>query len=514
MKLVTAEQMRQIEGLAIAAGQTAERLMERAGAAAAEFAWGWARLRLADSPPRHWLLLAGKGQNGGDAWAAARHLAELDAASPVTLLTTVPPAELAAAARAHAGRLPHRVAVRIATELAAADLPPGTVILDGLLGTGIRGTPRPPYDRLIAQVNASGRPVVALDLPSGLDADSGQGDCAVTADLTVTMGLPKRGLFTAAGRPRCGILRVADLGLATFADSALPAAAATPAQEAEAVLDADVAPLLGRRPQDAHKNRFGHLLILGGAPGYTGAPMLAGAAALRGGCGLVTVAVPPTIRPLLHPPLNALMLAAPDSPAELAPLLAKAQAAVAGPGAGRGELPRALLAAALAAPIPLVVDADGLRELAQAPQLLNRRPQDAPTILTPHPGEMRALLDGFGLTHLQDAPRERQATELARATGCFLILKGQASALAAPDGRLALNGSGTAGLATAGSGDVLAGLLGSLLAQAFTPWDALRAAAFLHGRAAELAPQGDRALVADDLPTLLAAAFRGLTPFP
>lgn len=506
MKIATAKEMRILEEAVIAAGTPAAELMFRAGAAAAEEAQRFVQPLVGSGQARRWIVLAGKGQNGGDAYVAARILAQTKTL-PVFVYSTVPRDELTGAALYHANLLPSSVPVRVAAALPPEALAPGGVVVDGMLGTGVSGALRPPYDRLVAQVAESGLPVVALDLPSGMDADSGEGACA-PADLTVTMGLPKLGLFTAAGRPRAGIIRVADIGLPPVM---------VKSGEPEAVMEADVRRWLPRRPQDAHKNRFGHVLVLGGSAAYAGAPMLAGAAALRSGCGLVTVAVPAGAREVVHSPLQALITeSVPEASAArirvLHPLLERAQAVVCGPGAGRGAHSRALARTALRTPLPVVLDADGLRELARSPRMLVGR--KVATLLTPHPGEMRALLDAFDLHAEQDADRVVQAERLACRTRCWVALKGQATVLASPDGRLALNSSGTCGLATAGSGDVLAGMLGGLLAQGLAPWEALCAGVFLHGRAAELAPCGGRALVADDLFSLIGPAFASVSPFP
>ena len=512
MKLVSVATLRALDQAAIAAGIPADVLMERAGTAAAEWAIDFCRERLHPSQCRGWTVLAGKGNNGGDAYVAARVLAARSKL-PVTVYATDSPQSLSGAARQHACRLPSGIPVELCTELPAAALRAGSVIIDGLLGTGITGTPRPPFNRIIGQVNASGLPVIALDLPSGMDADTGLGDIVITADLTVTMALPKQGLLTPAGLARCGCLRCADLGFP-------PAAVAAAASCGEAIFAEDARKWLPRRRHDAHKNVFGHLLVAGGSRRYTGAPVLAGAAGLRTGCGLVTVAVPATVRPLIHSPLNALIFRAlPDGGSgqlcavaedELAELLRQVQAVVFGPGAGADAGLVPALAAILHSSLPVVVDADGLRCLAQHPELLKR---DAATLLTPHPGELRDLLNGFGLSELRDAERLRQAAALAARTQAVVVLKGQGTVVAAPDGRAAINTSGNSGLASAGTGDVLAGILGSLLAQGVNAWDAACLGVFVHGLAAELVPGGSRALTADDLIEHIGAAFQRLTPF-
>ena len=512
MKVVFVATMRALDEAAIAGGIPGDVLMERAGSAAAELALSFTAGHFAPNHVRRWIVLAGKGNNGGDAYVVARVLRERDT-RPVYLYATCPPDQLTGAARNHADRLPADVPVQVCTELPVAALAPGGIVIDGLLGTGVSGCPRAPFARWIAQVNASGLPVIALDVPSGMDADSGAGDLAITADLTITMALPKSGLVTPAGLARCGRLRVVDIGLP-------PALTAAAEACGEAVVAEDIRPLLSRRPHDAHKNRFGHTLVVGGSAEYIGAPLLAGTAALRSGCGLVTIGVPAGIRPLLHPPLAALIVRSladagggnlgPDSDGSLAACLERSQAVVFGPGIGPSPTADAALAIVLRTPQPTVIDADGLRVLARHPELVKRT---ALTMVTPHPGEMRVLLAGFGLTALQEAPRATQARELARAHGLWVVLKGQGTLIAAPDGRVAVNTSGTSGLATAGSGDVLAGILAGFLAQGMDAWDAARAGVYLHGLAAEWSPVGDRALTADDVVAGIGPAFRALSPF-
>ena len=534
MKLVSVQTMRRLEDEAVHAGLSGEEMMRRAGLGAAEIAVAFCASRLAPEQRRRWIVLAGKGNNAGDAYVVAAHLRRLSPL-PVAIFATTPPAGLSGAARFHAAQLPADIPVTVVKELPPEALPPGGLLIDGLLGTGMAGAPRPPFDRIIRQINASGLPVVTLDIPSGMDADSGTGDCVVTADLTITMGLPKEGMFSAAGRPHCGTIRCVDIGLP---EKILNSAVIS----GDALFAEDVRPLLPRRPLDAHKNRFGHLLVAGGSLDYTGAPMLAATAGLRSGCGLVTVAVPATARALVRTPLNALIVHSVSdggtgffntaSTPALRELLAAAgsrakQAVVFGPGTGEHTGLDQPLKAVLAAGIPAVIDADALRCLARHPEWLGettegKRPkaegrsedgkaQPANIVLTPHPGEMRALLEGFGLGDRRDAPRAAQAEALACHTGACVVLKGLGTVVAAPGGRVTINSSGNSALATAGSGDVLAGMIGGFLAQGMEAWNAARTAVFLHGLAAELAPS-ERALVADDLPDLTKAALRVITP--
>lgn len=511
MKTVSVDTMRALDAAAIAAGIPGEVLMERAGrAAAAEIrreirrgAWGAVR-RL--------VVLAGKGNNGGDGYVVAREIAE-HGPCPVAVWAVAPPESLRDAALHHARLLPESVPCQVVGELPAGAFQAGDVIVDALLGTGTSGVPRAPFDQWIERLNASGCPVVCLDIPSGLDGDTGAAPGAVVqADLTVTMALPKAGMLAEAGRPCCGRLRCVDIG---FSAATVAAAAGV----GEALFAADIRPLLGRRSPAAHKGTFGSVLVLGGSRLYGGAPLLSGVAALRVGAGLATVARPAGAARFASPCLSLIVQDMPDGGsgflgAEARPevdgLLDRQQAVVFGPGIG-GQAPAGdLLAAVLAAPVPVVLDADGLRLLAARPDLAAAAVGGL--VLTPHPGEMRALLAGFGLERLLAAPRREQALALAERVGAVVVLKGLGTEIAAPDGRQWTNTSGSPALATAGTGDVLAGMVGGWLAQGRKPAVAARLAVFVHGLAGELWSQAVGSMIADDVPDLIGPALRELSP--
>ena len=513
MKIISVDTMRHLDERTIDAGTPGEALMERAGEGIVREMLPFLERRVGERHRRRFVVLAGKGNNGGDGYVVARLLCE-QTEQPVSVYSVCSVHDLSGDARTNALRLPGGVAFEECEDLPPEALLPGTVLVDALLGTGIRGELRAPYDRLVGQVNASGLPVVAVDIPSGMNGDTGEaaGD-AVVADLTVTMAQPKRGLLTPTGQARCGVLRCVDIGIpASFVEEA--------PGDGEAIFSRDVSSVLQRRPHDSHKGMFGHALVLGGSSRYVGAPVLVGEAALRVGTGLVTVGVPASVRDNIFLPLQALIVrGVPDGgdgvfhPAGgevLASAADDADAVVFGPGVGRHPSVREVLEFLLGTDLPLLIDADGLRLLADLPPPSGR---GAPLVVTPHPGEMRALLSGFGLERLVDSPRREQASELAQRHGLWVVLKGMGTVVAAPDGRTAINTSGDSGLASGGSGDVLSGLLGGLLAQGQEPWDALRLGVFLHGLAAELAVDSGRALVADDLLGRIGAAFRELTPF-
>ncbi len=511
MDIISVEDMRRLDALAISsASASGFTLMDRAGKGAAEEIRRYLE-GLPHPQRRRCVILAGKGNNGGDAWVVARALHQQGLA--VELYSCCRRDELAPDARLHAALLPTAVPRREAiSEVPAEALQSGCVIIDGLLGTGLHGAPRDPYRRLIEQVNASGLPVVALDIPSGLDGDSGTAACAIVADLTLTMAFPKTGLVRGDGPRHCGAIHVIDIGFP-------PAVASTAPSLGGAFTQADAAPLLGRGDPAAHKNSFGHVLCVAGSRQYAGAAALCASAALRSGAGLVTLAYPaamprpPSPHALICTPLGDTRHDEVFSDAmvpQLQQSLLNKNAVVYGPGSSPAATP-GVLRALLAAAIPMVIDADGLRLLAAHPELLDVT--QAGLVLTPHPGEMAALLRGLGLADAVQASRHEQAKALAARCHAVVVLKGQHSIVATPDGREpTINLSGTAALATAGTGDVLAGMIGAMIAQGMSPEDAARCAVFVHGVSAECWRGAQRALIADDVVELIGSALRLIAP--
>jgi hydroxyethylthiazole kinase-like uncharacterized protein yjeF len=353
--------------------------------------------------------------------------------------------------------------------------------------------------------------VVAVDLPSGLPSDGGALDWpAVTATVTVTFAAPKRGHVLPPACAHVGELVVADIGI-----GAGSLAAASPSLFL--LDDADAAAAFPRRRRGAHKGDFGHVLIVAGSLGKAGAAVLAAGGALRSGCGLVTVAVPEPCLPVvaaaraeaMTEPLLATAAGGLDEAAlgRLVELAASRDAVVLGPGLGQDPSTRALVRAFVrACPVPLVVDADGLNALAGDLGALRR---EAPTILTPHPGEM-ARLTGRRTEDIQ-RQRPESAIGLARETGAIVVLKGERTLVAEPTGRAAIAAVGNPGLATGGTGDVLAGVVGSLLARHGALLSAA-AAVVAHGRAGDIAARerGEEGLTAGDVVAALPAAIESL----
>ena len=477
--LFTPAQVRDLDQRAFAHGVPGLALMERA-------AGHLARAVLAAGGRGYGLrvgVLCGKGNNGGDGLAAARLLRTAGAAPTVCLVAG--PDALSGDADEQLRRyraLGGRFAASPAAALDSAD-----VGVDCLLGTGASGEPREPFAaavRALNAVRARGLAVVACDLPTGVDADSGRvpGE-AVQADVTVTLGAHKRGLWLWPARGRCGRLVLGDLGIVNDADP--PAATVLEA--------ADVATLVPPPRPDAHKRTRGVVVVLAGSPGMTGAATLVARGAMAAGAGLVTVGTSPRARPLVAPTVpEALTLDVADDDPDaafdiLAARLEGADALAVGPGLGHAE-PTVALVRRLAREVdlPLVLDADGLNAFRHEGDLL--ADHAAPLLVcTPHAQELGRLVGSSG--HGVWARRFQLVPEKAEAWRATVVAKGPGSLVAAADGRVWVNPTGGPALATGGTGDVLTGMTAALVAQRPQP-DSVAAAVWLHGRAGGLAGEG------------------------
>jgi ADP-dependent NAD(P)H-hydrate dehydratase / NAD(P)H-hydrate epimerase len=461
------------------------------------------------------VVLTGSGDNGGDALYAGALLARRGAA--VTAITAGPKAHPGGAAelRAAGGRLTGDLAVA-GQVTARADL-----IIDGLLGIGGHGGLREPFAGLAAHARHAmdrGATVVAVDLPSGIDADTGAvPGPAVQADVTVTFGAIKPGLLVDPGAGYAGTVELIDIGLGPYLASA-PAALA-PQHE-------DMARLLPRPGPESDKYRRGVIGVLAGSDRFGGAVLLATGGAVRGGAGMVRVVTAPVPAAAVRQAWpEAVLTTYPDDPDwDLTGSVGRVQAWVAGPGMGTGPDAVARLTAILRTDLPVLVDADGLTIVSQHPGLL---PRAAPTLITPHAGELSRLL-GADAADIE-AQRLDHARRAASQLGVTVLLKGSTTVVASPGGGpVFVNPTGTPWLATAGTGDVLSGLAGSLLAQGLAPAQAAIAAAYLHGFAARLAAAGatggagdvsaatgaldagEAPIGAHDVITALPAAIRGV----
>ncbi|MCV6627951.1 MAG: NAD(P)H-hydrate dehydratase [Cellvibrionaceae bacterium] len=488
--LYTADQVKALDRYAIdELGVPGIKLMKRAGRAAFE--------RLLERWPEveSITVFCGGGNNAGDGYVVAALAAQKRIVVNVVQLAA--PEGLSADAQA-AYRFARQEGVIMAPfcEHGAIE---GEVIVDGLLGIGVDGPLRGDYPLAIAQINASGRPVLALDLPSGLCADSGHVyEQAVRAELTVSFIGLKRGMLTARGPQYCGQIYYADLGVAEACHS-------QPAQ----VQRIELNDLLGRLPEraaDAHKGDFGHVMVVGGDIGYGGAAMLAAEAAARCGAGLVTVATRPEHVPAIIARRPEIMAVGVDSGQALEPLLARASVLVVGPGLGRSawseQILQQVVSASDGANVPLVMDADALNLLSQGRVVNGSRPQ---WCLTPHPGEAARLL-GCDNAALQ-LDRFSAVQQLQQRYGGSVLLKGAGTLLCSGAGPIGLANVGNPGMASAGMGDVLSGVIAALLAQGMSPADAMALGVCLHGGAGDLAAaeRGQRGMLAADLIPYLAA---------
>jgi NAD(P)H-hydrate epimerase len=498
MLVVTAAEMRVIDRATIDEyGVPGPVLMEAAGRGAAD-------VLCAIRPPRglRVAILCGSGNNGGDGAVIARHL--WNRGADVRLYLCAPREKIRGDADLHL-----RVAEKM--RIPCVDASGGAaalddfarradVIVDALLGTGLSAEVRGVYREVIEAVNALPALVLAVDLPSGLDGDRGVplGVC-VRADHTVTFAHPKVGLVTDPGFARVGRLHVVDIGVPRGLGETLGGALWLLEEE-------EVRALLPPRPPGGHKGTFGHLLVIAGSAGKTGAALLAGLAALRSGAGLATVATTAGGQRALDAKTLEVMTALlcegeePDAEAwdRVQQTLYGKTAVALGPGIPRGPAMTAFVARLVSeCPVPLVVDADGINHLAADPAPLRRA--RAPIILTPHPGEM-ARLAGRSTAEVQ-SDRLGIARAFAAEHRVVVCLKGARTVIALPDGRAFINPTGNPGLGTGGTGDVLTGMIGAFLAQGLPAIDAARLGVFLHGRAGDLAAEtrGQAGLIAGDL---------------
>lgn len=512
MKVVTGETMQRIDRRTIEEfGVSGLTLMENAGggcaaAIVAEFGEG---------PGRRAVVVAGKGNNGGDGYVIARLLKERG--WQVVTFVLARPEEITGDARVNLDLLQEMSVLFCPEQGELAHYGPAlheaTVIVDALFGTGLKSEVRGAYREAIELINGAGRPVVAVDIPSGVDAATGGVlGCAIKAELTVTFALAKCGHVLYPGAEHAGRLQVVDIGI--------PAAFSEAAEGFEFLDAAAIRPLLRERCRGAHKGEFGHCLIVAGSTGKSGAAAMAANSAVRSGAGLVTLAAPASLNAILEvKTTEAMTLPLPDggtgflgtaARTVIEDALAGKDAVALGPGLSRHpETARLVREVAAATELPLVVDADGLNALSEEPGTLLRK-KSAIVILTPHPGEMGRL--AAISTAAVEADRIGVVREFAIKYKVYLILKGARTIVAAPDGAIAINGSGNPGMASGGMGDVLTGVLTALVAQGHEPFQACKLGVFIHGYAADLvaADKGEVGMAAVDVQERLPYAFKEL----
>jgi len=507
--LYTAAEMRALDAWAIdEQGVPSLELMERAGAEVARV--------VAELAPRGPVrAVCGKGNNGGDGLVVARLLHGIGVEAEALLLAD--PHDLSADGRANHARLVEaggRWRTVGAGELPEALAGSGCVV-DALLGTGFEGTPRAPVDAAITAVNGAGAPVVAVDVPSGVNASTGEveGEC-VQADVTVTFQAAKLGLWVHPGKARAGQVEVVDIGIPVARGGA-------PAAQGAGTIAAAALAGLPARGAESTKFSSGSVLVVGGSTGLTGAACMAAMGAMRAGAGWVRVAVPESLNLVFEVKLTEVMSVplpdvqgslGPDALAGVAEAAERADSVVLGPGLGRTQGAFAL-AQEIAATVerPLLVDADGLNAVAAA-GLEALAGRAAPTVLTPHAGELGRLLDRP--SREVSAHRLAAAREAAERSGAIVVLKGDDTLVVEPGGCTGVSTGGSPGLATAGTGDVLSGIVGAFLAQRTEPFRAACAAVCAHAAAGRgaAAALGPTSVIAGDVLDALPAALRAAAP--
>lgn len=509
--IVTAEVMREMDRAAIEEyGMPGVSLMENAGAGTAgAIGRRWPNLRNA-------AIICGAGNNGGDGYVIARHL--IGSGISVATYLLADREKIKGDARINLDIL-SRMKCDLRDALTDNDLEKlkksligCDLIVDAMLGTGITKELQGNYKRCVEIVNDSGVPVCAVDVPTGLNSDSGKPlGGAIKADLTCTYGLIKIGLVIYPGVEYVGDLVLVDIGFPKNVVEKLGGAC-------RLLSEKFVKSVLPSRRPDAHKGEFGHLLIIAGSPGKTGAAALCAEAAVRSGAGLVTVAVPASLNAIIEMKITEAMslpvadggsgYMSVDAWVDLSGAIERSTALAIGPGlsteSGTSDLFFKLIKETA---LPIVIDADGLNMLAKNPAALKSSKSKA--VLTPHPGEMSRLL-GISTAAVQE-DRIGAAKKLAALTGAVVVLKGARTIIADPSGTFAVNPNGNSGMASGGTGDALTGIIGALLAQGMEPFAAASAGTWIHGCAGDLAAKryGETALKAGDIIEALPEVYRG-----
>lgn len=448
-------------------------------------------------------VIAGKGNNGGDGFVIARHLYNRNVRVEVFLLGTS--SDIKGAAKINLNIL-KKVGITLYEKVSFKDLNinlrHADIIVDAIFGTGLSSEVKKPFSDVINLINSSGKPVVSVDIPSGISSDTGEIlGVAVRADLTVTFVLPKRGIILFPGAEYAGVIKIADIGI--------PAKVIEEGNiKCNLSTGKDIQSLLPERSPDSHKGSFGHLLVIAGSVGKTGAASMTGLSALRVGAGLVTIAIPEGLNDILEIKLTEVMtLPLPETDdhsismsAEkiLIKTIKNMTASAIGPGLStHPETARLVRRLITMAEKPVLIDADGINALIGYLDILKR--SKAPLILTPHPGEMARLIGKSS----KDIQKDRIgiAQDFAMKYRVYLVLKGARTVFADPHGNVYINTTGNPGMATAGTGDVLTGIIGGLIAQGIEILDAIKIGVYIHGLAGDLASKtfGEMGMIAGDM---------------
>jgi len=512
MKVATAEQMQELDRKAIETYHIPGIvLMENAGRKASEIILE----TFPELQKKKVAIIAGKGNNGGDGFVIARYFLNKGIMVRVYLLTD--PKTLRGDAATN-----FMIFSRMKGDIVSLpsskdfqkikkDLEKFDILIDGIFGTGLDAEVRGYYREVIDYLNSLNKPIVAIDIPSGLCANTGKPlGTAIRATLTITFGLPKVGELISPGVDYVGELRVVDIGI--------PKNLVDDEKIHTYIIDKeDVKKWLSQpRRLDTHKGDYGHLLVIAGSVGKTGAAAMASEAAIRVGAGLVTLAIPKSLNPIMEMKLTEVMTEPlPETPKQTLSLRAynsilrlceKKKAIIIGPGVGTFKETQSLILKLIKTiEIPIIIDADGLSALATQPKLLPLHNKSI--ILTPHPGEMARLINS--------TPKDVQADRIgisrnfAQSYQVYIVLKGFRTIIATPDGEVYINPTGNPGMASGGTGDVLTGMIGGLICQGFDIITSLQIAVYLHGLAGDLVAKeiGEKSLIATDIikriPTLL-----------
>ncbi len=463
-------------------------------------------------------ILAGKGNNGGDGFILASLLSARG--RKVRVFCPAEGSALKGDALTAYNDMPEKLKAGIRDFCSPEELAGSGVIVDAMLGTGFSGDVRHPLSDWIRIVNESNIPVLSVDVPSGLNATDGTvGGIAVSADITVTFALPKTGLLIGEGPALCGHLEVANIGIPRSitdeADGSI-----------EMITEEDAGIFFGREKPDICKFDRGHVLVIGGSADYAGAPLLAGEAALRTGAGLVTVLLPDCAEPLCKISRALIVRRLPSKNGVFSEeglktveaMASRIDSVVIGPGMSNSPDLDPFLAGLLKLfKVPVLLDADGLNRAAANPalaKLIQKRPAGM-TVLTPHEGEMKRLMDGMKFKYA-GLDRIDRASRMAQHTGSITVLKGPHTLTASARGQVAMNQAVSTVLATAGSGDLLSGIIAALLARKHDPFEAAKAGVFIHGLTGAFAahpPYCGRGVIADDLLEQIRNALQKISCF-
>jgi NAD(P)H-hydrate epimerase len=509
IKVATAKEMQDIDRVTINKfGIAGTVLMERAGLAVVN------RINTL-YPAKRIAVLCGGGNNGGDGFVIARELH--NQGKKVEVFMTSAPAKLKGDAKTN-----YNIAKKFGVPVVPADKFLRTrfsahyLIVDALLGTGLSKTVKSPLSDIINKTNRLSCPVMAVDIPSGISSDTGHVmGTAIKANTTVTFGLQKRGHLVYPGAEYTGQLFIEDIGFPRFLLDSEKI-------KINLFRTSDAIALLPARQKSSHKGTYGHVLLIAGSRGKTGAALMAAKACLKAGAGLVTIGTPETVVNSLQSRVTEEMILPLDDKGNgtlsykaagsiMEFLNARGNVLVIGPGLSVDEEIKKLLAEVVThSNVPVVIDADGLNAISGKTGIIKKC--KAPVILTPHPGEMTRL-EGIKSGDVKDNPdRISRALSLARRTKAYVVLKGVPTVTATPDGKAFINSSGNPGMATAGTGDVLTGIIASLLAQGLPPADASALGVYIHGYAGDIVAdkKSQQSMVASDIINALPGVFRSI----